>query len=248
MGKRGNRLNALSLLIIGAFIILGSRSVWASATHQPIESDGDGVDLIMLDISQQFGPLERPPVAFHHDRHTIALAKQSKDCLACHPEKDGKLVLTFKGSADLDKQAAMDLYHDNCIACHNEVARSGAQSGPVTCGECHSDNMPPASHRQSMQMDKYLHYEHTHALSDQCDLCHHQYNKETKTLVYVKGQEEACVYCHKAQSEENRISYSQAAHTQCIGCHRQRTAHKEQAGPMVLKASVGWKKSPICPG
>lgn len=235
MGNRTPRSHGLGILIIAVIVpimLAGSLTAWATATALVQEPDQRRSDILVIDGLKQFGGLERPTVIFYHDLHTIALAEQDKDCLACHPKNDTNLSLKFKRVDDTDKQSVMDIYHDNCIACHQQLRKAEVKSGPVTCGECHIDNTPPVSSRRPMQLDKSLHFRHTRALAEKCDLCHHQYNTETQTLVYVKGEEGACLYCHKSQTEENRISYRLSAHTQCIACHRERSAQKKEAGPI----------------
>ena len=59
----------------------------------PIDGPPDsGADLIVIDAMKAMGPLERPPVAFFHSRHTEALAKINRDCNACHmADEKGRL-------------------------------------------------------------------------------------------------------------------------------------------------------------
>lgn len=235
MGKRENRSHGLSLLLIGAIVaiaMVSTISAWAVTTHRTPAADQGRADMVIIDGLKHFGTLERPPVIFYHDGHTRALAEQNKDCRACHTISDGRMSPKFKRTEDPDKKTVMDLYHDNCIACHSDNQKTGLHSGPVTCGECHVTDAPPPDIRRPIQLDKSLHFRHTRALDNKCDTCHHQYNDQSKTLVYVKGEEGACLYCHQAQTEENRISYRLAAHAQCIDCHRLKRSRNQYAGPM----------------
>ena len=90
------------------------------------------VDLITIDVLSAFGPLERPTVAFLHDKHTKAVEKQNKDCRACHTENKGQLSPKFKRTEDQNRKQVMTIYHDNCIGCHTENAANDIKSGPVT--------------------------------------------------------------------------------------------------------------------
>jgi hypothetical protein len=70
------------------------------------------------------------------------------------------------------------------------------------------------------------------ALDKKCELCHHEYDKKAQKLVYVKGHEGTCRYCHKEKTEENRISMRLASHEQCVNCHLSRKSQKLSAGPV----------------
>jgi Class III cytochrome C family len=215
-------------------VIVSAGWVWPALAlpRNPAAPQAGRADVITIDGLKAFGTLQRPAVLFHHDKHTQALAKQNKDCSACHETVKDRLALKFKRLEDTDKQTVMNTYHDNCIACHKKSKALGQKSGPVTCGQCHVRNgaAPPSSWRP-MGFDKALHYRHIKANDKKCELCHHEYNPRTKALFYAKGQEGACIYCHKEVSQENRIAIGPAAHIACIGCHRRLTAQNKDAGP-----------------
>ena len=69
------------------------------------------------------------------------------------------------------------------------------------------------------------------ANGEKCESCHHAYDKQAKKLVYAKGEEGACIYCHKDTQVENTPARKEASHYQCIGCHRDLKAKNKQAGP-----------------
>jgi hypothetical protein len=177
-----------------------------------------------------FGKLERPPVTFLHQKHTEALAKENKDCTACHLVENDRLVPKFKRLKSTVKQEVMDIYHVNCIACHKETAEGGPKSGPVVCGECHKDRPDLVSIWQSIGMDRSLHYRHSKAQNEKCERCHHQFNAVTKKLYHAAGKEGTCRYCHKDVTEENRISLRLASHLACIDCHSRRKSDFVAAG------------------
>lgn len=192
-----------------------------------------GADLIVIDVLKTLGPLERPPVVFFHSRHTEALAKISRECSSCHgPDDKDRLSPKFKRTADGDRETVADIYHVNCIACHRELAAKALKSGPQTCGGCHRENPSAVSTWRSIALDKSLHYRHVKANAEKCENCHHEYNRQTKQLVYVKGKEDACVYCHAQKPVDDTMALKEASHFQCIGCHRKRAANNQLAGPV----------------
>ena len=196
---------------------------------KPVE---DRSDLIVIDSMATLGTLERPPVPFLHDKHTEALEKRGKDCAACHLRDEKRQSPKFMRLKDADYESVMNVYHDNCIVCHREISDAGEKSGPVTCGDCHTKTIPVATGRQPMGFDLSLHYRHSKAQDKKCETCHHEYDEATKKLVYVKEQEGTCRYCHKAQTEENRISMRLASHLSCIECHQKTMAKNKIAGPV----------------
>ena len=189
-------------------------------------------DIIRIDSMQVFGGLERPPVTFLHQKHTEALAEQNKDCSACHLVENDRLVPKFMRLKNTAKQEVMDIYHANCIACHQETAAAGPKSGPVVCGECHKDRPELVSVWQPIGMDKSLHYRHSKAQNEKCERCHHQFNEVTQKLYHAEGKEGTCRYCHKDVTEENRLSLRLASHLACIDCHSKTLAKSDDAGPV----------------
>ena len=190
-------------------------------------------DVIYIDGLKTFGGLERMPVPFQHDKHTLALKKQGKDCAFCHPKaEDGKRSLKYKRLADTGRDEVMDLYHSGCISCHNEVLSSGEKSGPLVCGECHIGDTKVVSSRVPPKFDKSLHARHTQAMENNCELCHHSYDEKAQKKIYVKGKEESCRYCHGDKQVENKMPFSSAAHTNCILCHQQKLNDKKDSGPV----------------
>lgn len=222
---------------VGLLIALAGLMLLLGAGAHGVLSPNDGgdnrrADLIVIDTLKTFGDLERPPVSFMHDRHTRALEKLNQDCSTCHPSKDERLSPKFGRLEDTTKNAVMDVYHNGCIDCHKQTKAEKRASGPVTCGGCHKASIPVVSNRQPSGMDKSLHYRHSRALDNQCEQCHHEYNEKEKKLVYVKGTEGTCRYCHEEVTRENRISLKQASHLQCIDCHRERVEKDRTAGPV----------------
>ncbi len=231
MGKRRIHQFGLGFLLTVMIVLASVLTALAVAQDAAVPQQGSA-DIVAIDGLKAFGPLERPPVYFYHDKHTEVLAKQNKDCLACHEKVEDRLSLKFKRVEDPDKQTVMDIYHDQCITCHKENKTSETPNGPVTCGQCHIEGASPQSTWQPIGLDKSLHYRHVKANEKKCERCHHEYNPQTKKLFYAKGKEGACLYCHKDVAEENRMANRPASHLACVGCHRQLTAKNKDAGPM----------------
>jgi hypothetical protein len=76
-------------------------------------------------------------------------------------------------------------------------------------------------------MNKVLHFRHldskeipsSTADKDNCGVCHHQFDQQAKKLVYVKGQESSCRYCHQEQKKDGVQALGPASHQQCVNCH-----------------------------
>ena len=208
-------------VVLGAFAALAT-CILSGCSDYAVEQPVRGADIILIDSMSAFGQLDRAPVAFPHDRHTAALAEQGQDCETCHHRMEsGYLSQNYLRLASLDKNGVMQIYHDNCIACHDTTAAAGRISGPVTCGECHALRPAMVTERSEMGFDRSLHHRHGEALGDRCELCHHEYNEQTAETYYVEGAETTCRYCHLLVPEPGDVasSLSVAAHRSCVGCH-----------------------------
>ena len=219
-------------LVAGCVLLAGALTAPAVVGTESVPPEQGRADILVIDALKAFGRLERPPVHFYHDKHTDALAKENKDCGACHPKDKERLSIKFRRTQDTDKETVMGVYHDACIACHKETTQAGKASGPVTCGQCHVEKAAPVINRAPIALDKSLHFRHVKASEKKCELCHHEYDAQTKKLFHAKGREGACLYCHKEATEENRISNRLASHLACVGCHQQKTEAKLDAGPL----------------
>ena len=185
-------------------------------------------DLIKIDTLAAYGKLELPPVSFFHDKHTEVLLKEKKTCEACHFVENGKLSLAFKREKTTKPEEIKDIYHQYCIGCHMETAAAGKPSGPPDglCRDCHNAEAPQAV-RLDAGLNKVLHFRHVDSKQipavaggkDNCASCHHEFDKKTQKLVYVKGTEETCRYCHLGKPKDGVESLEQASHQQCVLCH-----------------------------
>jgi hypothetical protein len=230
-GKSGLRSAGIFVTVAMISILsmgLGVRGVPPSSD----EADNIRADMITIDYLKTFGKLERPAVVFLHDKHTAALEKQNKDCMTCHLSENNRLGPKFKRLKDTHKTEVMDIFHTQCTACHREMAANDEKSGPVSCGDCHKEEITIRSSRQPMGMDKSLHYRHAKAHDNKCEKCHHEYNDQTQKLYYQEGQEGTCRYCHGKTTEEKKVSMRLAAHLSCIDCHRKTLEKNQSAGPV----------------
>ena len=232
-----SRWTAILLVIVMIFFLIGSPAVFGVKSI-PKEGLEVRADIIRIDSMTVFGKLERPPVTFLHQKHTEALEKKNKDCSTCHLSQKDKstekqrLSSKYMRLKNTTKQEVMDIYHNNCIACHKETKAAKEKSGPVECGECHHDRVTVISSWKALGMDKSLHYRHSKTMDNKCEKCHHEYNEAAQKLYYAKGEEGTCRYCHQKTTEDNRISLRLAAHAACIDCHREILAKNDTAGPI----------------
>lgn len=197
-------------------------------------------DIVTIDTLARYEKLELPVVTFYHDQHTDALAKQGKDCAACHKkEDDGKMSIKFMRLEDTGYDSVKELYHNQCIGCHKDMISAGQKSGPLDgqCRSCHTIK-PLPSDWMAIDMDKSLHYRHVKASGgdEKCGTCHHKYDQEAGKLVEDKGKEQNCRNCHWAEARvvDEKLtvrSYDQAAHAKCVTCHVDTTAMKKDSGP-----------------
>ncbi len=211
--------------------------------HAGIVQDSNRSDLIRIQIKEPPDNHQMPEVTFPHDRHTEALPTPS--CEKCHLKKKADFQFKFKRLEDLGYFNEKELYHGQCIGCHDEFYSQEKKSGPRTgqCRQCHAKTPPYVNIAQPFGMDRSLHYRHIIAESivpekgfdrkadGNCSACHHEYDKALKKTVYAKGKEGTCRYCHKSQNTQEARSFKTAAHQDCLNCHIQMAATGIKAGP-----------------
>lgn len=235
--ERGRRL----LFWAGIMFVFAAVSIVCLEAQGPDAmakaDDPARADIVTIDTMADFGKLELPAVAFYHDMHTDALAKQGKDCTACH-KKDakGKMSLKYDRLKDENAASVKEIYHSGCISCHTEMADLGQKTGPVDgqCRSCHTVK-PLQSDRQPVKMDLSLHARHVTATGgdEKCGTCHHRHDEASKKLVYEKGKEQNCRNCHEQMpTEEVKLSFAQASHASCVPCHQKFAAEKRDSGPV----------------
>ena len=256
--KKG-RSRRLGMAVLAVMCLICGYGVLHAIEQHANDSGNHRADVITINTLKVFGDLERPEVTFLHDKHTEAMEKQKKDCTTCHLSDDSFKIIPdtlnaafssidplspkFKRLRDAGRKEVMDIYHDNCIGCHKEMAsplqktgeKAVSKTGPIVCTECHRTEGVPQLKREPMGLDKSLHFRHAKSQEKKCEQCHHEYDAFNKKLVYVKDKEEGCRYCHRAETRtENNvklISMRLASHISCIGCHRKQLHDKKKAGP-----------------
>lgn len=223
------RLGVLTI-ITAVIVFIAVSAVGAGKDSSVCEKDSlIRSDLINIDKMKIFGDLQEPSVQFYHDLHTETLEKENTDCSLCHKSVDNKLSPKFMRVTDDNKQEVMDIYHNNCIGCHEKTEE---ETGPVICRDCHTKKTADVSSRQPMGFDNSLHFRHTDSLENKCERCHHEYNKETDKLFYAKGKESSCRYCHKKEKVGKDTGFQNAAHSACIACHLTMVENKKTTGPV----------------
>ena len=228
-------LRGTGILAVSAIVTMSILAVGVHGVQQLLApSESLRADIVTLDTLKSFGRLERPVVQFLHDKHTEAVAKKNQDCKVCHlyDEQKGQRSLLYLRLENTSKKAVMEIYHTNCVSCHKETTAANQPSGPVTCGGCHRVDSDVDSSHLPIGMDKSLHYRHSKAADNKCETCHHVFDESLKKLVYVKGKEGTCRYCHGETKVENRISFQSASHLSCISCHQKQLAENKNAGPV----------------
>ena len=168
--EKGRTLRRWTAVLAVSALLLAFGAAVYGLEHPEDQEVARRADLIVIDTMRSFGPLDRPPVVYRHDKHTEALQKMDKDCSACHlkvdndkAEEEQRLSHKYMRLEDRDRESTMQVYHDNCITCHTDVQSRGEKSGPVTCGECHVKSPDVVSSWQPIGMDKSLHYRHSKA-------------------------------------------------------------------------------------
>lgn len=231
MMKRRSLLQWVGILLTLS-VVLAYAAVAQESKGQPSNAAKKRADIITIDTLRAFGNLERGEVEFLHDTHTDALEKKNKDCSVCHLSEKERTSPKFKRLQDVNKDQVMNTYHVHCMACHGEMTGVGEKTGPVEqCGDCHKGKGNLISSRRPMGFDRSLHFRHSEASKDKCELCHHEYDEKGKKLYYAKEKEGSCRFCHKQVTEQNRISMRLASHVACIDCHKKNLAEAKKAAP-----------------
>lgn len=241
--KYGQCLFAAVLLFLFSFAALSG----AGAMNDP---DEDRPDIVTIGNSSHAADRQMPLVQFLHDRHTRAVEGQ---CTKCHEQTaENTMKFSFKGIADADITARMEIFHDNCIACHEQMKAEGS-TGPMeaACRSCHNAEFPMGSSWKDLAFDRSLHYRHVSSeaivstvsgTQDNCSACHHSFDEARGKIFYEQGKESACIYCHKAEpvvlndlsgnGRQTVRSARQAAHDSCVVCHLTLTGKKAKTGPV----------------
>ncbi len=194
-------------------------------------------DMVLIELGSELSKNEMPGVAFLHDLHTQALEGK---CLLCHQETKDGVVFTFNRT---DQDPSMEIYHEGCISCHREKKSSSQSTGPMAdqCGSCHIKEPVRTSSRMEMDFHRSLHFIHEQSKEikardtrqeENCSACHHREDEKTKQLVFPKGEEASCFYCHESGEKDGVRAMRNAAHDSCVKCHQSLKAKALSAGPV----------------
>lgn len=178
---------------------------------------GPEANAITLDSMAQRGTLERPAVLFPHDSHVDSLGEVDS-CVACHDLTERPLSFDYVQAEGLGDRAVRNLWHQQCLECHQTMVDDGQASGPLTCGGCHIRNYPSVPPPQSTAFYDTVHEIHEY-LDEGCGLCHHAYDPDADELYYTEGVEEACWQCHTQSGDDGVPALKDASHQTCIPCH-----------------------------
>ncbi|MFH2045304.1 MAG: sulfate respiration complex hexadecaheme cytochrome HmcA [Pseudomonadota bacterium] len=211
-----------------------------------VKSDKARPDIIPIDLPAINGGEQMPAVQFLHDKHMENIDNKN-DCSTCHLKENNKFVFKFGRIKDNSVKDDMELYHEKCISCHLEKNQANLKSGPLAgdCRSCHNLKSDIKNSWKQINFDKSLHFRHESSADIKpvnskdevnCSACHHKFDKNTKKTVYVKGEEESCFYCHKAETTEEASSIQTASHNACINCHQQLKEQAKTAGPVECKS------------
>ena len=274
------------------FLILADRPR-ATGSESTVVKDARGNPVkqversVFVEIPEQFKTLKRAPVLFPHDKHTAEL--KSEGCKACHPVENGKQLFTFPLVRDVsDRDGFMNSFHDSCIKCHDLRRKEGKESGPVTCGECHSEKtaysdkkylpkMPEyysalrdtyhknciACHQEpaksaeaakgldwkafyvkektrliveypDVSFDYFLHDKHDKALQKKCENCHYISPDDRAKLAAAGRKPTSQDWLRKVEKGWSLVKKDEA-HARCINCHLKFAQEKKKGGPTLCK-------------
>ncbi|HYW81190.1 MAG TPA: cytochrome c3 family protein, partial [Thermoguttaceae bacterium] len=228
-----NRWIAFS--IVGCLVLL---CLWVNMTLSPQSeaeraagatdssgADSDALPMFFVSISDVFGEIERPPVAFDHDKHTTALkAEGAEGCDACHEEREssedkGDLQFTFMTTRHAtSSNGLMDSFHEGCIACHQKRIGEGLDAGPVTCGECHVIRREHVAGVQRPRLPQYYEVLRDTYHKD-CTACHSESADDVPHTVPLDWKSFYISQTEKTEADWPRLAFDHFLHDK----HRQVT-------------------------
>ncbi|OBQ52390.1 sulfate respiration complex hexadecaheme cytochrome HmcA [Halodesulfovibrio spirochaetisodalis] len=224
MMKGRSLLRGAGMLMVVALVsIVGIKAHSSNVTAAPAKQHAD---VITIDVIGKLGDMELPAVTYRHDLHTDALREMNKDCASCHENKDGNMDLMFKRTGEMSAKELQNLYHQNCVGCHADMAKAGQDTGPLEseCRTCHNPNPDVKASALPVNMDKSLHYKHISSKKiivpqqdKNCGACHMQVDAAKGTATYVPDTEDADNGYGKGPLEYKNPRA--AAHSSCISCH-----------------------------
>ncbi|MBI5532421.1 MAG: hypothetical protein HY898_06885 [Deltaproteobacteria bacterium] len=227
----GSRISPMLMVAFSSLLMVLATTTGCGGDPDK-QTQPPGASTLELRLPDSAGPLQRPATRFDHALHTDAL--ESEGCAVCHDKGGTGAILgpflTLPKNASRDE--LMDSYHHKCTGCHQERARRRAKAGPQTCGDCHVARQSLPVARTSVSFDASLHQRHASTPGFDCNTCHHVFDEGQQKLVYRKGEESACAYCHGGADDGKKLSLRHAVHTTCVGCHLERLQKRLSRGPV----------------
>jgi len=239
------------IFVVSGVCLIFLTKVLVYSTENKVKTESKSDNKVIIAHTEIFGKLERPQVIFDHDLHSNTFKREG--CKTCH-------TLTLNGNLAFDfpfkminkkKESVRDSYHEKCINCHNKFINEKKKAGPIRCGDCHQKEFESIHIEYPVcEFDFSLHDKHIKELKKDCSLCHHTYDIEEEdkelALVYEKGTEESCYYCHEIGkkrgpeltaitrvSAKKGLNIRKASHLRCLNCHLEYQKKDKEAGPTV---------------
>lgn len=205
------RWAGLCALVLAFTALFGQAALSAEPAKMPTT---ERVDLI--GIKPVVAKPEMPGVVFVHDKHSMAVGAEGKNCSTCHDPvlegaRKGQLSYVFKGTENKTGTELKNAFHAKCIGCHTDTGRAGKPTGPLDadCRGCHSTRPELTNAWKDIGFDKLVHYKHVSSAAiapvgdpqKNCGACHHVYDATAKKQVWVKDKEDSCRACHLMPQE-----------------------------------------------
>jgi hypothetical protein len=153
-------------------------------------------------------------------------------CGECHVIEDEYLVHEYMPILPDYYEPLRDTYHKECVACHQEPAKSAEEAGKLEWKNFYvKEQQKIESDWPEVAFDYYLHDKHDKALEEKCELCHYL-SPEREEKLKAEGKEPVCQDWLWELDEKNSLTVEEAAHPRCINCHLERKEEgKEKTGP-----------------
>lgn len=229
-----NRVTAMIIIFLSIVLGIGGMAwLHAGMLGNSRPSKDEGLPLILA----HRGPgakLDRPAVAFDHDRHTRALnATNSQECAVCHVLKETDSGLTNpevkvfafpKASFDpTDKKSVMYAFHQACVSCHRNKARQGKKTGPDIglCGKCHVKGIDTRQIEWAWSpiFTYVTHAGHVRAAANWSPSDNLNIATGVKVIGELSGKK--CEVCHHTVDPgTKKLVYKRDSENSCQACHK----------------------------
>ena len=226
-------IGTAGLCFIFCTFVIGAIAAGTAETEVPVDSVG----LPLMIAHKGLAPsLERPVVAFDHDRHTRALKQRKiEDCALCHilNETDNRLInpeirvfkfpkAQFDGT---DKTAIMYAYHYACATCHKKTAAENKKSGPLVglCGKCHVKQVEfkKVDFAWSPIFNYARHAAHVQTIGKFEDIDKLGVAQKLEVVGDISTSNKTCQLCHHVYDDKQKqLVYKKDTENSCRACHK----------------------------